>query len=105
MRGEDWEARPWADEIRIAYAIVKDGPDRIGDRIKTIQRPAPAWTPAAGDMVFVKLSDSRKIVAKVNRCIDAKIELDFGNDERGFENIKDLKPFDPAKWGKPWNEL
>jgi hypothetical protein len=35
----DWDSRPWATEVRIAYCRKDMPPDRIGDRIVTITRP------------------------------------------------------------------
>jgi len=35
----DWESRPWATEVRIAYCAKDTAADHICDRIATIKRP------------------------------------------------------------------
>ena len=68
-----------------------------------ISRPAPAWQPKDGDPVFVNASIDKlgKIIKKDGEAFIVRRQN--GDEERWCS--RSIKPFDPAKIGKPWSEI
>ena len=94
----DWESRPWATEVRIAYCSASMGPDRIGDRIMTIKRPLPSWKPKDGEAVLTRVMD----------------HAEAGYVKGGYLYVRshripmeeaECKPFDESRLGWLWREI
>jgi len=95
----------WADEIRVVYA---HNSGRVVYRvpiIKIIPRPIPAWTPKVGEVVFFR--DPNMVHVAVIHGIDRGIRYEVQKADGQFDGgtITTIKPFDPAKIGKPWSEI
>lgn len=96
----DWNSRPWASEVRVAYAKKDTPPDKICDLIVTIPRPVPVWAPQDGEAVLFE-DDGRAMAGFIKNGILYA---------RGFmcsdwKKNKRVAIFDASKIGKPWSEI
>lgn len=90
----------WAEEVRVFFSNSKDGDAHYGTFIRTITRPVHVWVPKEGEPVFVGNSVSVGIVERKMDSGRIKIQgYVFPTEE------ENLKPFDPAKIGRPWSEI
>jgi hypothetical protein len=99
----DWESRPWADEVRIAYAKKNTPPDHICDRIMTISRPLPTWQPQDGEAVLYNAGTD---IAGIGTYIKGRVY--HGNQSFHVERSgARLKPYDgdETKIGRMWSDI
>jgi hypothetical protein len=104
----EWPAEAqgfWANFTELTEGqLCEDQPDVSKFGIGTyIPRPTPQWTPKVGEAVFCRTGSGIDVcVVNVfsNGCANVQYRLgDFVID------LKNMKPFDPAYIGKPWDEI
>jgi len=66
--------------------------------------PLPAWKPKDGEAVFAGYGNGY-VVGRIERIVLDVAHVHDTNCRTFTYNIKDLKPFDASKIGKPWIEI
>ena len=78
-------------------------------KANNIEGQAPVWTPKEGEAVFARSlnhSDNLGLVGRVTHYRGNFLwEVVYFNSSIGVWDLKDLKPFNASKIGKPWSEI
>ena len=99
---EVWkELASWVDKLQLrAY-----GANDYSVGLRTMYRPAPAWTPKVGQAVFCKSNNHTGCYTMVVTKIDLpSIHLTGGLSDWTML-IGDIKPFHPDHIGKSWQDI
>jgi hypothetical protein len=103
---EEWP--PEATHIELVYVdeTRKEFGKQFIDSFAFIPRPTPQWTPNVGDAVFWNGGQEvANMVVRVNRSTKDGISVLSTSGGRWSAKLSNLKPFDPAYIGKPWDEI
>lgn len=103
----DLRGLEWPDDsmkIRLMFVDKSDNDFRFVDNII---RPTPSWHPKEGEAVFIVRGDNTDVsVVRFSHIDQHGIwrVITVKGQEQGFTPSL-VKPFDPAKIGKPWEEI